>query len=67
MERCGFFDANLVGEEYDRVYLASSFAAYFSSFIGNGVFAKKTREEVEVQSQEEGIKREEGGQVRYVS
>lgn len=26
--------------------------------------AKKTREEVEVQSQEEGIKREEGGQVR---
>jgi len=42
MERCGFFDANLVGEEYDRVYLASSFAAYFSSFIGNGVFAKKS-------------------------
>lgn len=42
MERCGFFDANLVGKEYDRVYLASSFAAYFSSFIGNGVFAKKS-------------------------
>lgn len=42
MERCGFFDANLVGEEYDRVYLASSFAAYFSSFIGNGVFAEKS-------------------------
>lgn len=42
MERCGFFDANLIGEEYDRVYLASSFAAYFSSFIGNGVFAKKS-------------------------
>lgn len=40
MERCGFFDANLVGEEYDRVYLAGSFAAYFASFIGNGVFRK---------------------------
>lgn len=38
MEQCGFFDANLVGEEYDRVYLAKSFAAYFASFIGNGVF-----------------------------
>lgn len=40
MERCGFFDANLVGEEYDRVYLAQHFAAYFASFIGNGVFAE---------------------------
>lgn len=39
MERCGFFDAHLSGEEYDRVYLASQFAAYFASFIGNGVFA----------------------------
>ncbi len=38
MEQCGFFDANLEGEEYDRVYLARSFAAYFASFIGNGVF-----------------------------
>lgn len=44
MERCGFFDANLVGEEYDRVYLASQFAAYFASFIGNGVFAEKQSE-----------------------
>lgn len=42
MERCGFFDANLVGEEYDRVYLASQFAAYFASFIGNGVYASKS-------------------------
>lgn len=40
MERCGFFNANLVGEEYDRVYLAQHFAAYFASFIGNGVFAE---------------------------
>lgn len=38
MERSGFFDANLVGEEYDRVYVAANFAAYFASFIGNGVF-----------------------------
>ena len=44
MERCGFFDANLVGEEYDRVYLASQFAAYFASFIGNGVFAKHSNQ-----------------------
>lgn len=40
MERCGFFDAYLNGEEYDRVYLANSFAAYFASFINNGVFAE---------------------------
>lgn len=44
MERSGFFDANLVGEEFDRVYLASQFAAYFSSFIGNGVFGGKSDE-----------------------
>ena len=42
MERCGFFDAYLNGEEYDRVYLASQFAAYFASFIGNGVYASKS-------------------------
>ena len=40
MERCGFFDAYLTGEVYDRVYLASQFAAYFASFIGNGVYAQ---------------------------
>lgn len=44
MERCGFFDANLVGEEYDRVYLASQFAAYFASFIGNGVYAEHSNQ-----------------------
>jgi len=44
MERCGFFDANLIGGEYDRVYLASQFAAYFASFIGNGVFAKHSNQ-----------------------
>ena len=44
MERCGFFDANLVGEEYDRVYLAAQFASYFASFIGNGVFAEHSNQ-----------------------
>ena len=44
MERCGFFDAYLVGGEYDRVYLAESFAAYFASFIGNGVYAKHSNQ-----------------------
>lgn len=44
MERCGFFDANLVGEEYDRVYLSQHFAAYFASFIGNGVFRENAGE-----------------------
>ncbi len=38
MERSSFFDATLVGETYDRVYLAEDYARYFSSFIGNGVF-----------------------------
>ena len=33
-----FFDAELVGGEYDRVYSAEKFAEYFSSFIANGVF-----------------------------
>ena len=44
MERCGFFDANLLGEEYDRVYLAPQFAAYFASFIGNGVYAEHSNQ-----------------------
>lgn len=43
-EQSGFFDAHLIGGEYDRTYLASSFARYFSSFIGNGVFAGKSDE-----------------------
>lgn len=43
-QMCGFFDAELEGEEYDRVYLASQFAAYFASFIGNGVFGGRSAE-----------------------
>lgn len=33
-----FFDAELVGGEYDRVYSAERFAEYFAAFIANGVF-----------------------------
>lgn len=43
-ERSGFFDAHLVNGEYDRVYLADSFAKYFASFIGNGIFGGKSNE-----------------------
>lgn len=42
MERSSFFNAELKGEEYDRVYLAEDFAKYFASFIGNGVFPNPT-------------------------
>lgn len=37
-QMCGFFDANLIDDEFDRVYIADQFAQYFASFIGNGVF-----------------------------
>lgn len=43
-EQSGFFDAHLVNGEYDRVYLAESFAKYFASFIGNGIFGGKSNE-----------------------
>ena len=39
MQRSGFFDAHLQGDEYDRTYLAEFFALYFGSLVGNGVFA----------------------------
>ena len=38
-QQSGFFNAKVVEGEFDRVYLAETFARYFSSFIGNGVFA----------------------------
>ena len=38
-EKSGFFNAERLPDgTYDRLYLADSFAAYFASFIGNGVF-----------------------------
>lgn len=43
-QECGFFNAQLVGGEYDRVYLAEQFAAYFASFIGNGVFGSSMQQ-----------------------
>lgn len=43
-EQSGFFDAHLVGDTYDRVYLAENFAKYFASFIGNGIFGQKLNE-----------------------
>lgn len=43
-ELSGFFDAHLVGGEYDRVYVAENFAKYFASFISNGVFGGKSNE-----------------------
>lgn len=49
-EHSGFFDAHLVGSEYDRVYLAESFAKYFASFIGNGIFGGKSDELIVYQS-----------------
>lgn len=42
-QECGFFNARLVDEEYDRVYLAEQFAAYFAAFIGNGIYGHSMR------------------------
>ena len=50
-QECAFFNAELNGEEYDRVYLAETFAAYFASFIGNGVYYGSL-EELEVLDQD---------------
>lgn len=38
MEKSGFFNAMKVGDTWDRVYKAETYAEYFASFIGNGVF-----------------------------
>ena len=39
MENYSFFDAELVDGGYDREYSSEDMAKYFSSFIGNGVYA----------------------------
>lgn len=39
MEKYSFFDAQLSDSGYDRTYSSSDLADYFSSFVGNGVFA----------------------------
>ncbi|MBR6604637.1 MAG: hypothetical protein IKK92_01995 [Prevotella sp.] len=51
-EYSGFFDANIVNHEYDRVYLAEHFAKYFSNFIGNGVFGGKSDELIVLQNEQ---------------
>ena len=38
MERYSFFDAQNTGGGFDRTYNCADIAAYFSSFIGNGVY-----------------------------
>ncbi len=38
-ETSGFFNAQLIDGEPDRVYEAAQFAAYYATLIGNGVFA----------------------------
>ena len=43
-EYSGFFNAQLVNEKYDRVYDAGNFAEYFSTFIGDGVFAEPSNQ-----------------------
>lgn len=55
-EQSGFFNANLVNGEFDRVYLAEHFAKYFSSFIGNGVFGGKSNELMVTQATNSGMK-----------
>lgn len=55
-EQSGFFNANVVNGEYDRVYLAEHFAKYFASFIGNGVFGGKSNELMVSQATDTGMK-----------
>lgn len=50
-QECGFFNAELEGSEYDRVYNAEQFAAYFASFIGNGVFGDSMNELVVLENE----------------
>ena len=51
-EYSGFFDANIVNHEYDRVYLAEHFAKYFSNIVGNGVFGGKSNELIVLQKEQ---------------
>lgn len=54
-ELSGFFDAHKVGGEWDRSYVATDFARYFASFIGNGVFAGQSNELQVIQSNPQGM------------
>ena len=43
MERYSFFDAQQTDSGYDRTYSSADLAAYFASFVGNGVYANPAR------------------------
>lgn len=43
MERYSFFDAQQTNSGYDRTYSSADLAAYFASFVGNGVYANPAR------------------------
>lgn len=43
MERYSFFDAQQTNSGYDRTYNSADLAAYFASFVGNGVYANPAR------------------------
>lgn len=43
MERYSFFDAQQGENGYDRTYSSADLASYFSSFIGNGVYANPAK------------------------
>lgn len=43
MERYSFFDAQQTNSGYDRTYNSADMAAYFASFVGNGVYANPAR------------------------
>lgn len=52
----GFFEAELLPDGgFDRVYLASQFAKYFSNFISNGVFANPTNQLLVTQTTEQSM------------
>lgn len=56
MEKYSFFDAVTTDAgAYDRTYKASDIAAYFASFIGNGVYANPTSN-LQVVSANDGMK-----------
>lgn len=56
MENYGFFNAKLVGGEYDRVYSSENFASYFASLVSNGVFGKDSNQLKVVALPEQGMK-----------
>lgn len=50
-EQSGFFDAHKVNGDWDRTYVSADFARYFSSIVGNGVFANQSNSLQVIQNQ----------------